>query len=210
MAANLPFKNILEAYTRIQPFVHQTPVLTCSTFNLMSGLELFFKCENLQKTGAFKARGACNAVLLAKQQNPDLKGIVTHSSGNHGQAVAYACSKSVADVPCSVVVPSNTPTIKCDAIKGYGATLVFCEPSPNARKEACDKIAEEKGYVIIHPYDNYNVMAGQGTMAYEMLEVQNFRDLDAILVPISGGGMTSGIAVAAKSVNPDIKGTKFD
>ena len=205
MASNIPFKNILEAYARIGPYVHQTPVLTSSTFNAMSGLDLVFKCENLQKTGAFKARGACNAVLLAKQTNPNLKGIVTHSSGNHGQAIAYACSKNVANVPCSVVVPSNTPSVKCEAIKGYGATLVFCEPSPIARKEACDAIANEKGYEIVHPYDNYNVMAGQGTMAYEMLEIQNFRDLDAILVPISGGGMTSGIAIAAKNVNPDIK-----
>ena len=208
MDSNLSFKNVIEAYSRIQPYVHQTPVLTCSTFNQMSGLELFFKCENLQKTGAFKARGACNAVLLEKQDSPNLKGIVTHSSGNHGLAVAYACSKGVANIPCSVVVPSNTPTIKCEAIKGYGASLVFCQPSPVARIEACNEIAEEKGYSIIHSYDNYNVMAGQGTIAYEMLEVQNYRDLDAILVSVSGGGMASGIAIAAKSINPNIKGTK--
>ena len=126
-SANVPFRCIVEAYQRIKPFVHQTPVLTCSTFNQQASkncsedgnikIELYFKCENLQKTGAFKARGACNAVNLLKENKANLKGIVTHSSGNHGQAVAYACSKDVANVPCIVVVPENTPSIKCQAIR---------------------------------------------------------------------------------------------
>ena len=114
---------------------------------------------------------------------------------------------------CTVVVPKTTPTVKCEAIKNYGAELIFCEPTPTSRKETCDKIAEEKGFKIIHPYDNYNVIAGQATIAYEMLNVQDFKDLDLILVPISGGGMCSGIALAAKYFNSKIKGvvdlTKF-
>jgi len=209
-SANVPFRSIVEAYQRIKPFVHQTPVLTCSTFNKQASkncnqeVELFFKCENLQKTGAFKARGACNAVILAKER-PNLKGIVTHSSGNHGQAVAYACSQDVANVPCTVVVPQNTPSIKCEAIRSYGAELVFCESSPTSRKETCAKISEEKGFEIIHPYDNYDVIGGQATIAYEMMKEQSFDNLDAILVPISGGGMCSGIALAAKKINPSTK-----
>ena len=107
---------------------------------------------------------------------------------------------------CTVVVPKTTPTVKCEAIKNYGAELIFCEPTPTSRKETCDKIAEERGFKIIHPYDNYNVIAGQATIAYEMLNVQDFKDLDLILVPISGGGMCSGIALAAKYFNPKIKG----
>ena len=139
---------------------------------------------------------------MAKKNVPELRGIVTHSSGNHGQAVAYACSKNVANVPCTVVVPKDTPSIKCQAILGYGAELVFCESTPTSRKEACAKISDEKGYEIVHPYDNYNVIAGQATIAYEMMNEQNYSDLDAILVPISGGGMCSGIALSAKQINP--------
>ena len=211
-SANVPFRNIVEAYGRIKPFVHQTPVFTSASFNQIASkkaaipnIELFFKCENFQKTGAFKARGATNAVFLAKETNVSLKGVVTHSSGNHGQAIAYACSKDVGNVPCTVVVPKDTPKIKCEAIRGYGADLVFCESTPTSRKETCAKISEEKGYEIIHPYDNYNVIAGQATIAYEMMKEQNFKDLDAILVPISGGGMCSGIALSAKEINPQTK-----
>ncbi len=210
-ASKVPWDKIVEAYSRIRSYVHQTPLLTCSAFNQMASekggksLELFFKCENLQKTGAFKARGACNAVLVAKESNHELKGIVTHSSGNHGQAVAYACSEKVANVPCTVVVPRTTPRIKCEAILGYGAELVLCEPTPTSRKEKCAEIAAHKGFEIIHPYDNYNVIAGQATIALEMMREQEHKDLDAILVPISGGGMCSGIALAAKSINPNVR-----
>ena len=168
-SANVPFRCIVEAYQRIKPFVHQTPVLTCSTFNQQASkncsedgnikIELYFKCENLQKTGAFKARGACNAILLAKSKG--VTGIVTHSSGNHGQAVAWASSSKVANLPCTVVVPKGTPQIKCDAITGYGAELVFCENSPTSRKETCEKISNETGKHIVHPYDDYDILAGQ-------------------------------------------------
>ena len=162
--------NVKEALSRIAPYVHQTPVLTCSTLdaiatknaNSKNNLKLHFKCENLQKTGAFKARGACNAILLAK--NKGVSGIVTHSSGNHGQAVAWASSSQVANLPCTVVVPKGTPQIKCDAIRGYGAELVFCENSPTSRKETCEKISNETGKHIVHPYDDYDILAGQVKM----------------------------------------------
>ena len=159
--------NVKDALTRISPYVHQTPVLTCSTLdeiatktaNSKHKIKLHFKCENLQKTGAFKARGACNAILMAKSRG--VTGIVTHSSGNHGQAVAWASSRQVADLPCTVVVPKGTPQIKCDAIRGYGAELVFCENSPTSRKDTCAKISAETGLHIVHPYDDYDILAGQ-------------------------------------------------
>ena len=124
----------------------------------------------------------------------------------HSNKFIYFQFQDVANVKCTVVVPKTTPSVKCEAIKNYGAKLVFCEPTPTSRKETCDEIAQENGYQIIHPYDNYSVIAGQATIAYEMLNIQNFKDLDAILVPISGGGMCSGIALAAKYFNPEIKG----
>ena len=161
------FENVKEALNRVSPYIHQTPILTCSTLDEVAtknsgskqSLRLHFKCENLQKTGAFKARGACNAIKLAKERG--VNGIVTHSSGNHGQAVAWAASKDVANLPCTVVVPENTPKIKCDAILGYGAELVFCENSPTSRKETCAKISAETGKHIVHPYDDYDILAGQ-------------------------------------------------
>ena len=209
---NITFRNIIEAYERIQPYVHQTPVFTSTSLNkiasekaVLHDIELFFKCENFQKTGAFKARGATNAVLVAKEKKTNLKGMVTHSSGNHGLAVAYACSEKVGNVPCTVVVTKDTPEIKCGAIRSYGADLVFCETSPTSRKEICSKISTEKGYEIVHSSDDYHVIAGQATISYEMMEKQNFRDLDAILVSVSGGGLCSGTALCAKEINPKTK-----
>lgn len=196
---------VARALTRVGPWVHRTPVLTSHTINQMAGgVELFFKAENFQKTGSFKARGACNAVLSLLERCPEgssVPGIVTHSSGNHGQAVAYA--SKCAGLPCSVVVPRDTPAVKCRAIEGYGAELVLCDPSPTARKETAAKVARATGYRLVHPYDDPAVVAGQGTLALELL--QEVPDLDAILVPISGGGMTAGIAVASNSIRPQCK-----
>ena len=163
----LSLENVEEAYERISPYLYPTPVLHCSTLDRIStknscsknNLRLHFKCENLQKTGSFKARGACNAVLIAKSKG--VHGIVTHSSGNHGQAVAWASSKEVANLPCTVVVPKGTPQVKCDAITGYGAELVFCENSPTSRKEKCEKIFSETGRHIVNSSDDYDVLAGQ-------------------------------------------------
>jgi len=230
-------KEIEAAYHRIKDHVHLTPLLTSKTLEKMANLkagpdanfQFVFKCENLQKTGAFKARGACNAILMAKEEAlkaataaasnvgrdvddvaaaaapVKMPGVVTHSSGNHGQALAWAASKEVGDLSCTIVVPKETPQVKCQAIRGYGADLHFCENSPTSRKETCDKIANGTGKLIIHPYDDPNIIAGQGTMIWEMFREQGCGDLDAILTTVSGGGMASGICLAAKNINPDVK-----
>ncbi|XP_062621082.1 serine racemase-like [Saccostrea cucullata] len=193
--------DIKKAHEKISPYIHFTPFFTSSTLDNVVGRKVFFKAENLQKTGSFKARGALNAVLSLKAGNPDVNGVVTHSSGNHGQALAWAAK--VAGVKCSVVVPNNSPKIKSEAIKGYGAELVFCEPTPADRQSTCDRVSKENNFIIVPPYDHYDVIAGQGTIAVEFLK--QVPELDAILVPVSGGGMTSGIAIAAKAIKPDIK-----
>ncbi|TRY75226.1 hypothetical protein TCAL_01315 [Tigriopus californicus] len=200
--APISLGDIEQAYSRISPHIHKTQILSSDTFNNLAHKELFFKCENFQKTGAFKARGALNAILRAKTQDPLLPGIVTHSSGNHGQAVSWACGQ-IARVPCSVVVPKETPEVKCNAIKGYGAELVLCENSPTSRMETCQGISEDRKFKIIHPYDDYDVICGNSTIALELHE--QVPNLDAILVPVSGGGMTSAIALATKAINPRCK-----
>ncbi|XP_052074140.1 probable serine racemase [Mytilus californianus] len=200
MSCRTTIDDIHKAHERIKPFVHRTPIFTSSTFNNLIGREAFFKCENLQKTGSFKARGALNSILKLKETDLDLKGVVTHSSGNHGQATAWASRMS--GVECSVIIPKKASKVKAAAIKGYGAELIFCEPYPSGRKETCDKIVKEKGYAIVHTAD-HDIIAGQGTMAVELLE--EVPDLDAILVSASGGGMISGIAIAAKAINKNVK-----
>ncbi|CAG2256280.1 SRR [Mytilus edulis] len=192
---------IYEAHERIKPFVHKTPVYTNTTFNNLIGKEAFFKCENLQKTGSFKARGALNTILKLKKSNPNLKGVVAYSSGNHGLATAWA--SRLAGVKCSVVVPKTTSEFKVTAVQGYGAEVVKCEYDPISRLEACETIATKEGYEIIHTSDHDDVIHGQGTIALELL--QEVPDLDAILVSASGGGMISGIAIAAKAINKNIK-----
>ncbi|XP_045613647.1 serine racemase-like [Procambarus clarkii] len=191
-------EEVQAAALRIRPFVHATPVLTSTSLDAIAGRQLFFKAENLQKTGSFKARGACNAVLLEKERNPESVGVVTHSSGNHAQALAYAakCVK----LPCTVVVPRGTPKVKCEAIRRLGADLVFCHPTPHSRVDTCASIAEETGKTIIHSSDNYDVMAGQGTIALELLE--EVPDLDAIVVATGGGGMLAGVSAVAQNIQP--------
>ena len=198
-----------------------TPILTSSILNRLTGREIYLKCENFQRTGSFKSRGALNAVLNALKIDPNIKGFVTHSSGNHGQAVSYA--SSIVQRPCVVVVPQGTPKNKTDAIEHYGAELLFCGPMPNDRVEMCNKMSEERGFFIVPPYDHRDVIAGksktkenatdekifssfhsgQGTIAVEFLE--QVPNLDAILVPVSGGGLISGIALYAKRINPQIR-----
>ncbi len=199
--ASLLFEEVSKAAERIASHIHRTPVYTSATIDSMCGRNVYFKCENLQKTGSFKVRGSLNAILKLKEGETNVKGIVTHSSGNHGQAIAWA--SNIGGLPCSVVVPNNTPKIKCDAIRGYGANLVFCEPSPQARVSTCQKIADKTDYAIVPPYDHYDVIAGQGTIGKEFLE--QTPQLDAIIVPISGGGMTSGISIAVKAMKPECK-----
>ena len=197
-------KTVTKAYKRLSKFLKPTPVHTSSYFNSLVGRNVFFKCDNFQKTGSFKARGALNATLCKMSPKANTKGYlgcVTHSSGNHGQAVAWACN--VNNIACTIVLPIGTPQVKVDAVKGYGADLVFCEANAVSRVEYTDRISAEKNYVIIGPYDDYDVMNGQGTCAYEFLE--QVPQLDAILVSVSGGGLISGIATYAKHVNPLIK-----
>jgi len=178
-----------------------TPIFTSTILNTSTGRNIYLKCENFQRTGSFKSRGAVNAVLTAIKNDPNIKGFVTHSSGNHGQALSYA--SSIVQRPCVVVVPRGTPKNKTDAIEHYGAELVVCDPTPTSRTETCLKISGERNFVIIPPYDHRDVIAGQGTIAVELLN--QVKDLDAILVPVSGGGLISGIALYAKHINPKIR-----
>jgi threonine dehydratase len=202
----LSYENVVRAYERISPILPPTPVLTSTTLDtLCGGKQVFVKCENFQKTGSFKARGALNAVLsaLSSCNNTTLKpkGFVSHSSGNHGQAVAWACMQ--AGSPCTIVLPSDTPQIKVDAVRGYQARVVFCEPNSAARVQTCKQIAADEQLLIIPPYDDYRVMCGQGTVARELLE--QVPDLDAVVVAVSGGGLISGVACYAKHVRPGIR-----
>ncbi|XP_013383766.1 probable serine racemase [Lingula anatina] len=201
MKLGIEYRHLTEAYERISPHIHKTPIFSSSYINGLVEKKVYFKGEHLQKTGSFKARGALNAVLSLKEKNPENSGVVTHSSGNHGQALAWAAR--YAGMKCTVVIPSNAPAVKVAAIKDYGADLVFCEPNPMSRQETCAKISAEKNQTIIPSFDYLDVIAGEGSIGIELME--QVPDLEAILVPISGGGMISGICIAAKAVKPDIK-----
>uniref|UniRef100_A0A158Q6Q5 L-serine ammonia-lyase n=1 Tax=Elaeophora elaphi TaxID=1147741 RepID=A0A158Q6Q5_9BILA len=185
------FEDICTAFDRISGIIHKTPVMTSSYIDSLCGMEVYFKCEHLQKTGSFKARGALNAVLTF---------IITHSSGNFGQALAWAAKTH--NISCLVVTPTNIPTSKLNAMKDYGANIVFCEPKD--REVVCKNVRDnDKNIEMVHSFDDHRVMAGQGTIAIEFLE--QIPDLDALLVAIGGGGLCSGIVVAAKKIKPSIK-----
>ena len=200
MSAGPTLEDIREAHRRIAPHIHRTPVFTCEALDAMAGARLFFKCENLQKTGSFKARGATNAVLQLTDEEA-ARGVVTISSGNHAAAVARAAR--LRGVPAFIVMPSNAPAAKCHAVEGYGGKITFCEPNVAAREAAGKKLLAETGGVLVHPYNDALVIAGQGTVAIEILD--RILDLDYLLVPVSGGGLLSGCAIAAKSVRPEIQ-----
>ena len=191
---------IRRAHERIRPFIHRTPVLTSERLDAAAGGSLFFKCENFQKVGAFKARGATNAVFALEEETAR-RGVATHSSGNHAAALARAAK--LRGIPAHIVMPSNTLKVKVRAVEGYGARIVFCEPNQRAREEACARVIAETGATLIHPFENEDVMAGQGTVALELLE--EVPDLDLILCPVGGGGVLSGVAVAGKGLRPEIK-----
>ena len=196
----LDLDRIGAAHERIRARIHRTPVLTSERLNAASGASLFFKCENFQKIGAFKARGATNAVF-ALDDATARRGVATHSSGNHGAAVARAAR--LRGVPAHIVMPSNSAKVKIRAIEGYGAQLVFCEPTENAREVACAEVIKKTGATLIHSFENEHVIAGQGTAAVELLE--DVPELDVIICPVGGGGLLSGTAIAAKSMRPQIK-----
>ena len=192
--------NIQQAHLRIRPYIHRTPVLTCHALDEMVGARLFFKCENFQKVGAFKFRGACNAIFSLPSEEAS-RGVVTHSSGNHAAALALAARKR--GISARIVMPSNAPPVKIDAVKNYGGIITFCEPTLASREGTAAQVIEETGATMIHPYNDYRIIAGQGTAALELIEEVN--DLDYILAPVGGGGLMSGTAIAAKSLNPGIK-----
>src|SRR5437667_6643447 len=191
---------ILSAHERIRPHVHRTLVLTSSRLNQASGASLFFKCENFQKIGAFKARGATNAVF-SLDETIARRGVATHSSGNHGAAVARAAK--LRGISAHIVMPSNSTKVKVRAVESYGAYIVFCEPTEEARAATCAEVIKKTGATLIHSFENEDVIAGQGTAAVELLE--DVSDLDVVMCPIGGGGLLSGTAVAAKSMWPKIK-----
>ncbi len=188
------------AAKRIEGIGHKTPVLTSKTLDQLAGRKLFFKCENFQKVGAFKFRGGWNAVSMLNNKEAE-KGVCTHSSGNHAQAVAYAAQKR--GIPAYIVMPNNSPDVKLDAVRGYEAKVTLCEPTLEARRTTLEKIAEKTGATIIHPFNNSNVIAGQGTAALELIE--EIRNLDAIIAPIGGGGLMSGTCITTRSLLPKTK-----
>jgi threonine dehydratase len=190
---------IRAAHERIRPHIQRTPVLTSSRLDAASGTSLFFKCENFQKAGAFKARGATNAVF-ALDEATARRGVATHSSGNHGAALARAAK--LRGIPAHIVMPSNSAKVKLRAVESYGAQIVFCEPTEAAREAACTDVIAKTGATLIHSFENEDVMAGQGTAVVELLEDV---DLDLVMCPIGGGGLLCGTAVAAKSMRPKIK-----
>ncbi len=196
----LDLDTIRSADRRIRPYIHRTPVLTSSRLDEASGASLFLKCENFQKIGAFKARGATNAVFLLNDVAAQ-RGVATHSSGNHGAAVARAAK--LRGIPAHIVMPSNSAKVKICAVEGYGAHIVFCEPTEQAREVACADAIAKTGATLIHSFENENVIAGQGTAAVELLE--EVPDLDLVMCPVGGGGLLCGTAVAAKSMRPKIK-----
>ena len=188
---------IRQAAARLAPFAHRTPVVTCKSLDARCGNAVFLKCENFQKVGAFKFRGAMNAVLQLGDAERR-KGVITHSSGNHAQALALA--GKLLDVPVTVVMPRTAPAVKRDATLGYGARIVLCEPTFESRETTVAAEIERHGFTLVHPFNDWNVIAGQGTAAYELLEQAG--SLDIVLCPVGGGGLLAGTAVAVKGLAP--------
>ena len=190
---------IRAAHERIRPHIHRTPILTSARLDAASGASLFFKCENFQKVGAFKARGATNAVFSLDDATAQ-RGVATHSSGNHAAALSRAAK--LRGIAAHIVMPSNSSKVKVRAVEEYGGEIVFCEPTQTAREETCTRVIAETGATLIHSFENEDVMAGQGTAAVELLEDV---DVDLVLCPVGGGGLLCGTAVAAKTMRPKIK-----
>ena len=194
------WRAIIDAHDRIAPHIHRTPVLTSRSLNALIGAQVFFKCENFQKTGSFKIRGASNAIFSLSEQEI-AHGIVTQSSGNHGAAVA--CAAAWRGVPAWIGMPKNAPAVKRLAIEGYGGRVTLCEPTMTSRKETSGRIQAETGALLIHPYDDDRVIAGQATAAKELLD--EIDDLDAVFAPVSGGGLLSGTCLGAKGIRRDVR-----
>ena len=191
------FENVREAEKKISAHIHKTPVLCCEHLNRLSGAELFFKCENLQKTGVFKVRGACNAVL-GLSRDKEKWGVVTHSSGNHAQALSYAAKRR--GIAATVIMPHTAPKSKKAAVIEYGGKIIECEPGNLAREKMLAQVVADIGAEVVHPYNDHRVIAGQGTCGIELLEQCGY--LDAVMAPIGGGGLVSGLCLAVSSLSP--------
>jgi threonine dehydratase len=192
--------DVLAAHERVRPYIHKTPILTSRFINELAGCELYFKCENLQKAGAFKVRGACNAVFGLSEEKAS-KGVATHSSGNHALSLSYAAGRR--GIPCHVVMPRTAPQAKKDAVRGYGGIITECEPSTSSREETFASVQAETGADFVHPYNDERVIAGQGTCSKEIIEEMGA--LDAVVAPIGGGGMISGTCLTLSTIAPETK-----
>jgi threonine dehydratase len=197
---SVTIRDIQQAAQRIKPYIHRTPVMTNESLNQKVGVQVFMKCENLQKVGAFKFRGASNAVWSLTDEEA-ARGVVTHSSGNHAQALALAAK--MRGIPAYIVMPSNAPQVKKNAVAGYGGQITFCEPTLEARESTMEGIRLSTDATVVHPYDNEKVIAGQGTAALELLE--DVPDLDVIIAPVGGGGLLSGTSIAATETKKGIR-----
>jgi threonine dehydratase len=193
------FSDIKRAHQRISEYIIETPVMTSKNIDEIAGCHLFFKCENFQKVGAFKMRGAANAIFSYRPEDRT-NGFACHSSGNHGQAVALAAK--LAGTKAYIVMPKNSTQVKIDAVKGYDAEVILCEPNDAARQQACEDVIKRTGAIMIHPFNDYNIIAGQATAAKELIE--QTEDLDAIICPVGGGGLAAGTALVASYVDPSI------
>ncbi|WP_422021444.1 beta-hydroxyaspartate dehydratase BhcB [Roseibium sp.] len=193
-------EDMLVAHERIKPYVHRTPVLTSSFLNDLTGTELFFKCENFQKAGAFKVRGASNAVFGLDEETAKT-GVATHSSGNHALSLSYAAGRR--GIPCHVVMPRTAPQAKKDAVRGYGGIITECEPSTSSREAVFAEVEKKTGAEFVHPYNDHRVIAGQGTCSKELMEQTD--GLDMVIAPIGGGGMVSGTCLTLSNLAPEVK-----
>jgi threonine dehydratase len=194
------FDDVVAAHERIKPYIHRTPILTSTFMNELTGAELFFKCENFQKAGAFKVRGASNAVFGLSDEIA-AKGVATHSSGNHALSLSYAAGRR--GIPVTVVMPRTAPQAKKDAVIGYGGVIVECDPSTSSREETFARVVAETGAEFVHPYNDPRVIAGQATCSRELLEQVD--NLDSVIAPIGGGGMISGTCLTVSNVAPRMK-----
>jgi threonine dehydratase len=192
--------DIQAAHSRIKSFIHHTPVMKSQQLNELFNCDLFFKCENFQKVGAFKFRGAINAILSMTSEEKS-KGVITHSSGNHAAALALAARMN--GVKANIVMPDNAPIVKKNAVAGYGAEITFCKPTLRAREDTTRMIMKKTGATLIHPYDNFNVICGQGTAALELLQEKD--DLEIVIAPVGGGGLLSGTSTCVKGINKAIQ-----
>lgn len=190
-------KIIRQTAQRIRQYIHRTPVMTCENLNTIANASLFFKCENFQKVGAFKFRGACNAVFRLKDEEAK-KGVATHSSGNHAAALTLAAK--MRGIPAYIVMPKTAPAVKKEAVAGYGAKITFCEPTLQSRESTLEEVVKETGAAFIHPYNDYRIIAGQATAGLELLE--EIPELDIVLTPVGGGGLLSGTALSFSYFSP--------